>query len=578
MRSKSRRSTGKTHSPRRPNPIRAPAGPPAARAGEVTNGFFNHEIEAIRRQHDRLRQRAAAAGDENELLAAALNELSKTLTGLQASVAELRQQSDELAAANQALAVERQRYVELFEEAPDPYLATDSAGVIIEANHAATMFLDRARNSLVRKPLSVFVAPDERRAFLARLSQLRTGDETGQRWELRIQPHNGRTFHAAVSVTTVRDGGGNLVRVRWLLRNITDRKSAEALATSTRREVENIMESIPDVLYVLDTETRLVRWNTQLEIVTGLARPTLARMRAPDLVVDDDRAALDRSIGQALATGYSQTEARLRSADGSPVPFQCITVPLKNSTGAIVGLTGIARDISERKQAEAALTGLSSQLLRLQDEERRRIARELHDSTAQNLAGLAMNLSLVAKGAKRLDAPARKALAESAALTEQSLEEIRTISYLLHPPLLDEIGLVSAVRWYATGFAERSGVHVDVDVAPSVGRMVPAVEMTLFRIVQESLTNVHRHSRGTAVNIRVALQPTAVTLEIADNGVGMTPSQASDGHGGNRLGVGIMGMRERVHQLGGTLDIRFGDSGTTVHATIPLRADGDPAQ
>src|ERR1700687_4369866 len=338
MASKLQRSAGKPRRRLRQDAVGAPTGhsaaPGSASARPTNDGFFTDEIDAMQRRLESLRQQAAAVVGDNELLASALEELSTTLEELQVSAAELHQKSEELAAANHALALESQHYVELFEEAPDPYLATDSAGLIVEANHAAATVLRRQRNALVGKPLTVFVAPEGRRAFLARLSQLRASDAPAQRWELRIRPHQGPIFYAAVSVTAVRRPSGDLVRIRWLLRDVTERKSAETLAASTRRGVENIMESIPDVLYVLDMETRLVRWNRRLEIVTGFAREVLARLRASDLVVDDARPTLEHGIGQALATGFAQSEVRLRGKDGG-VPSQCITVPLRNWTGAI---------------------------------------------------------------------------------------------------------------------------------------------------------------------------------------------------------------------------------------------------
>jgi len=207
-------------------------------------------------------------------------------------------------------------------------------------------------------------------------------------------------------------------------------------------------------------------------------------------------------------------------------------------------------------------------LLQTQDEERRRIARELHDSTGQKLAALAMNLSLVGKSAEALATPGRKALAESLALLDQSSQEIRTLSYLLHPPLLDERGLAVAVRWFADGFSQRSGVQVKLEMPPDLPRLPEEIETALFRIVQEGLTNTHRHSGSSTATIRLILEQNHVRLEVQDAGKGL-PQSRTNGHM-DALGVGITGMRERVKQLGGQMEMETGAHGTTVRVTVPL--------
>jgi signal transduction histidine kinase len=206
--------------------------------------------------------------------------------------------------------------------------------------------------------------------------------------------------------------------------------------------------------------------------------------------------------------------------------------------------------------------------LQTQDEERRRIARELHASTGQKLAAVAMNLSLIAKSAETLDARARKALAESLELLDRSSRDVRTLSYLLHPPLLDERGLAAAVRWFADGFTQRSGLQVKLEVPPDLPRLSEETEIALFRIVQEGLTNTHRHSESSTATIRLMVDQNHVRLEMRDAGKGL-PKPRSDGYVAP-LGVGITGMRERVKQLGGHMKIESGSHGTTVSVALPL--------
>lgn len=230
-------------------------------------------------------------------------------------------------------------------------------------------------------------------------------------------------------------------------------------------------------------------------------------------------------------------------------------------------LATMAEEASEREEKYRRLSG---RLLTLQDEERRRLALDLHDATGQCLAALTLNLDVVGGAKKALDARSRRALAESRSLAEQCARDVRTFAYLLHPPLLDELGLLSAVRWYVEGFTKRSGIHVVAELA-DVGRLSPPIETALFRIVQEALTNVHRHASTTTASIRLTATADAVALDIHDDGHGLgDPVAHGQGTLPETLGVGIQGMRERVRQLGGIIDVEFTDAGTTVRVRVPM--------
>jgi signal transduction histidine kinase len=213
---------------------------------------------------------------------------------------------------------------------------------------------------------------------------------------------------------------------------------------------------------------------------------------------------------------------------------------------------------------------LSARLLQIQDEERRRIARELHDSVGQMLAAVSMNLAQVNHEASALSVDARRALEDNSALLEQLSREIRTISHLLHPPLLDEVGLQSALQWYIDGFGERSKIKVDLELPDDFGRLPRNLEITLFRVVQECLTNIHRHSESSTAAIRFARSENEVRLEVRDAGKGI-PAEAQTGLSSGKLsGVGLRGMHERLRQMGGHLDIQSNSSGTLVIATLPI--------
>jgi signal transduction histidine kinase len=217
------------------------------------------------------------------------------------------------------------------------------------------------------------------------------------------------------------------------------------------------------------------------------------------------------------------------------------------------------------------LRTLSARLITTQDEERRRIARDLHDSVGPLLAALSMNNGLVYQQADKLSPPASEALRQNTELIEQLSKQTRTISHLLHPPLLDEIGLLPAIRMFAEGFGERSKVKVTVDLSPEIGRLPPTVEISIFRIVQECLTNVYRHSGSKTAVIRITpTRDKSLSVQVCDEGKGIPLDHRASMLVGNNHGVGLSGMRERVRELGGTLDIQSNGSGTTVTALLPV--------
>jgi len=218
------------------------------------------------------------------------------------------------------------------------------------------------------------------------------------------------------------------------------------------------------------------------------------------------------------------------------------------------------------------LQRLSSQLLQFQDDERRRTARLLHETVAQSLAALKMDLAVVRRSGERNSSEAKEALDEALRLTQACIREVRTVSYLLHPPLLDEVGLSAALQWYAAGFEQRSGIKAELNLQ-LLGRLPQEIEMTTFRIVQECLTNIHRHSGSSTARIAIHKTPSVLIVEVSDQGHGMRGRVPPTPAGSTApFGVGIMGMRERVKQLGGSMEIESGNSGTTVRASLPYES------
>lgn len=225
----------------------------------------------------------------------------------------------------------------------------------------------------------------------------------------------------------------------------------------------------------------------------------------------------------------------------------------------------------ELDAANSRLRELTARLLQLQDDERRRFARELHDSVGQTLAALSMNLSVVHNDLDQMMKTAGT-LADSEALVHEMSQEIRTISHLLHPPLLDEAGLLSALRWYVEGFAQRSNIKVALDIQENFGRLPRELETAIFRIVQECLTNIHRHSGSAVAKIHVARSKEQVLVEVADSGTGISPEKQQELAISGMPGVGIAGMRERLSQLGGSMEVKSNDRGTLVTVRLPIAA------
>jgi signal transduction histidine kinase len=231
---------------------------------------------------------------------------------------------------------------------------------------------------------------------------------------------------------------------------------------------------------------------------------------------------------------------------------------------------------AELDRANQELRDLTGRLMQFQDDERRRIARDLHDSVGQSLAALIMNLTTVGIDIDRLSLTAR-AISDSVGLAQEMSKEIRTVSYLLHPPLLDEAGLVSALRWYVEGFSERSKIKVDLELPEDFGRLSQDTEIAIFRTVQECLTNVHRYSGSTVARIQLARSDSEIRLEVQDGGIGISAERLREITEAGTPGIGIRGMRERMRQLGGHLDIRSDGHGTTVGARLPILASSKVA-
>jgi PAS domain S-box-containing protein len=324
----------------------------------------------------------------------------------------------------------------------------------------------------------------------------------------------------------------------------------------------NLLDLANDAIFVRSAEGRITYWNKGAERLYGWTKEEALGKSTHELVFTE----FPTDVSDILGRDGWEGELHQRRRDGSRVTVASRWTTLRDRDGTPVRWLEINTDITARKRAEEAARSLSGRILTLQDDEHRRIARGLHDSLGQYLSALKMNLD-------RLSASdnGNAALAsECGEIVGKCLTETRTISYLLHPPMLDEAGFDSAARWYVEGFSQRSGIKVNLNLPTKLGRMHKDVEVALFRAVQEALTNAHRHSGGSAVDICLSLNAKELRLEIKDDGRGIPQKRLKSLiEEPAEAGVGLAGMRERMRELGGSLEIRSGRGGTTVVISIP---------
>ena len=350
-----------------------------------------------------------------------------------------------------------------------------------------------------------------------------------------------------------------------------------------------LVETVKDyAIFVLDPEGHIVTWNDGAQAIKGYSKAEIvgqhfSKFYLPEAVESGWPA---RELALAEKEGRFADEGWRVKKDGSVFWASVIITPLRDVEGQLCGFAKVTQDLSERKKADERIQNLntelrnrvtqldetraildlrtlelrkvSARLLQVQDEERRRIARELHDDLGQQLAYLKMTLDVKAGNE------------QASQLTNNALATVRNLSYLLHPPLLDETGLRAALHWYVDGMVKRSNIEVSLTMQPSAfPRLTQDVETAIFRVVQESLTNVYRHSGTEAARVEIVKQPECVLVRVRDYGNGM-PAELCGKSATPGLGVGINGMRERLRQFGGELVVSRAEPGTLVEAKVPI--------
>lgn len=322
-----------------------------------------------------------------------------------------------------------------------------------------------------------------------------------------------------------------------------------------------LVERMQQGAAMLDSRGLIVYCNQSLARLLGVPGDVIVGRLLQDYLEPAEHSSYQELLHGAQTTSV-EGEMHLRRADASFIPVSLSFSVLSRDKSAIGVLVTDLRP--QKQQIEFA-----SSLQNLQDEERKRIARELHDSVGQLLAAIGMNISILRSQSHRLDSEGARAVSENALLVERVSSEIRTISHLLHPPLLDVAGLASALRWYVDGFSERSRIKVDLEIPSDLARLPDEMEIAIFRIVQECLTNIHRHSGSASATISLQSEGDRVVVQVRDAGKGI-PWEKLELIESGRGGIGFAGMRERLRQLGGFLELQSTDAGTTVRAILAL--------
>ena len=427
------------------------------------------------------------------------------------------------------------------------------------------------------------------------LRVLRGGAAVREQEDLFIRK-DGTFFPVVFSASPVKTEGatGGLV---VCFRDDAKRRQVEEALRQSERIYRAIGESIDYGVWICDDQGRNVYASPSFLQLIGLTQQQCSDYGWAYAMDPEEGNATKEAWQKCVREGNAwERETRFRAADGHWHHILSRGVPIRDSQGKILYWAGINLDIQHRKEAErqlqqlvetlesrvsertlelenatAKLRELTGKLLQTQDEERRRIARELHDGVGQLVVAMSINLTSIVSEKEALSAEARQSLEQNQALTEQASREIRTMSHLLHPPLLDEVGLDSALRWYIDGFSDRSKITVETTLASGFTEDLPRdMALSVFRIVQESLTNIHRHSGSPTALVQIDRSPREITLVVEDAGKGIPAQIESKISSGELTGVGLRGMRERVRQFGGHLDVRSNGHGTRIVAVLPL--------
>jgi two-component system NarL family sensor kinase len=389
--------------------------------------------------------------------------------------------------------------------------------------------------------------------------------------QLRTIPPNGEGRVIRCCGTLVRRPADEPIGIISLIQDITPQFEAERVLRESEARMETLLGSIDDVISELDVEGRVLNLWTRNDQLLVRPREDIVGKTVEQLLGTEFFDPWRPVLKRVLKSGVSENLTYPLTVRAGPRWFASHIAPIRSADGSFKSLCVLSRDVTKLKTTEQSLHRLSSSLLNIQDHERRRTSQFLHETTVQSLLAVKLNLRAVARDHSIGD-HSRNILSATLDLVDGTIQEVRTLSYLLHPPMLDEAGLASALQCYVKGFSERSEIILTLEVADGFGRFSREIEMMMFRLVTGSLSNIHRHSGSRKAAIRLMRAPNEIMIEIEDWGCGISTERLSAAENGT-LGVGIVGMRERVAEHGGKLVISSQPgSGTTVRLVLPVGA------
>jgi len=357
-----------------------------------------------------------------------------------------------------------------------------------------------------------------------------------------------------------------------LERRVKERTAELEHKTAQVLEQARLLDLVNDAIFVRSLNDRITYWNHAAERLYGWTKEEVLGKTSHDILRTRFPQPFPEIKNQLLRTGIWVGELMHSRRGGAWINVASRWSLWRDREGILRGWLQINTDITEHKRAEASLRLLSGRLLQIQDEERRRLARDLHDSAGQLLAVLSMSLTPL-ESDSGISSAAAETVKGSLEVVKELSRELRTVCHLLHPPLLDEMGLSSGLRLYLDGFMERSKLEVDLDLPDDFGRLPRELETAIFRIVQECLTNIHKHSESPVAKVRIVRADHRIRVEVEDRGRGIPPEKREALESGGAVGVGISGIRERLRQLDGSLEIRSGSPGTLIVASLPVATD-----
>jgi PAS domain S-box-containing protein len=507
---------------------------------------------------------------------------------------------------NGAMTRSREELVGLLVEQVRDYaiFLLDPEGKVESWNEGAKRIKGYEEQEIVGKHFSIFYPPEVAASGWPE-HELKVAREEGrfedENWRVR---KDGSRFWANVVITCLKNEAGEIQGFAKVTRDLTERKRLEEELRQREERYRELVNGVKDyAIILLDPDGQVLTWNEGAERLKGYSKSEIVGRHFsifyPREAVESEWPKHELTI--AAKEGKFIDEGWRVRKDGSRFWASVAIAALRDQQGKLYGFSKVTRDMSERRDWEEQiqelnaqlrrrlseltetqklvelrtleLQNLSGRLLTLQDDERRRLARELHDELGQDLSALKMLLET--RG------PQTEELGEAIQLADQAVRSVRSMSYLLHPPLLDEVGLLPAVHWLVEGLQNRSGIRIQVEVRPSSFPRLPRdIETTIFRVIQEALTNVYRHSGSGQAKLEIERRADRVLLRLRDYGKGFGAKEKTDASlakGGVRVGVGIGGMRERLKQLGGDLHITSAEPGTLVEAVIPLFHGADAA-